>query len=213
MKDKESKKMGFPGTLSDKVIKEELRSGDLIIHPILDEEQQISGAKVDLRLDNVFYLVGRFKKPFYDPMDFLMNKKLNEKYVEKRVVPYGEKFVLHPNDYALAPLFEFVKLPTNILGRLDGRSSLGRLGIVVHSTAGSVDPGFKGYLVIELMNNGQLPVALYPLMRVATLILSTLSTPAEKPYEGKYGNIEEYEEIASKFHIDEDLKVITGMYT
>jgi dCTP deaminase len=201
-------------TLSDSSILQKMLSGDVIIHPILDNKQ-ISGAKVDLRLDNVFYLIGRFKKPYYDPME-LVNKKgagPGTRYVEKRTVQYGEKFVLHPNDYALAPLFEFVKLPKNILGRLDGRSSLGRLGIVVHSTAGSVDPGFEGHLVIELMNTGLLPVALYPLMRVATLILTTLSTDAERPYIGKYGDIEAYEDVESKFHRDEDLSVISQMLT
>lgn len=204
--------MEVSATLSDKSILEKLLSGELVIHPILDNTQ-ISGGKVDLRLDNVFYLVGRFKKPYYDPMEFLAKKEVGEKYVEKRIVPYGEKFVLHPNDYALAPLFEFVKLPKNILGRLDGRSSLGRLGIVVHSTAGSVDPGFQGHLVMELMNNGLLPVALYPLMRVATLILTTLSTDAERPYEGKYGEIEAYEDVESRFHLDKDLPILKHMYT
>lgn len=204
--------MELSATLSDKSILEKVRRGEIVIHPILDNKQ-ISGAKVDLRLDNIFYLIGRFKKPYYDPMEFLAKKEVGESYVEKRMVRYGDKFVLHPNDYALAPLFEFVKLPNNVLGRLDGRSSLGRLGIVVHSTAGSVDPGFQGHLVIELMNNGLLPVALYPLMRVATLILTTLSTDAERPYEGKYGEIEEYEEVESKFHHDRDLPILKQMYT
>jgi len=199
-------------TLSDKSILKKMLSGELIVHPILDN-RQINGGKVDLRLDNVFFLVGRFKRPYYDPMQLIGNEKIRERYVEKRIVPYGSSFVLHPNDYALAPLFEFVKLPKNILGRLDGRSSLGRLGIVVHSTAGSVDPGFSGHLVIELMNNGMLPVALYPLMRVATIILITLTTEAERPYEGKYGSIEEYEDVESKFHRDKDLAIIRRMET
>ena len=199
-------------TLSDKTILQKMLSGDVIVHPILDNKQ-IHGGKVDLRLDNVFFLVGRFKSPYYDPMRLVSNEKTREKYVEKRIVPYGSNFVLHPNDYALAPLFEFVKLPKNILGRLDGRSSLGRLGIVVHSTAGSVDPGFCGHLVIELMNNGMLPVALYPLMRVATLIFITLSTEAERPYEGKYGSIERCEDVESKFHLDKDLATIRHMKT
>lgn len=201
-------------TLSDVSILNEVLKGNVIIHPILDNKQ-INGAKVDLRLDNVFYLIGRFKKPYYDPMELLSNKSTGDtvEYVERRVVPYGKSFVLHPNDYALAPLFEFVKLPKNILGRLDGRSSLGRLGIVVHSTAGTVDPFFQGHLVIELMNTGLLPVALYPLMRVATLILTTLSTEAERPYDGKYGNIEAYEDVQSKLHHDKDLNVIKKIMT
>lgn len=204
--------MNALATLSDKKILQKMLSGELIVHPILDN-RQINGAKVDLRLDNVFYLVGRFKRPYYDPMELVGNEKARERYVEKRIVRYGRSFVLHPNDYALAPLFEFVKFPKNILGRLDGRSSLGRLGIVVHSTAGSVDPGFSGHLVIELMNNGMLPVALYPLMRVATLVFITLSTEAQRTYEGKYGAIEEYEDVESKFHRDKDLATIRLMET
>jgi dCTP deaminase len=200
-------------TLSDKSILNEMLSGNVIIHPILDNKQ-INGAKVDLRLDNVFYLIGRFKKPYYDPMDWVKKTEFQRTgYVERRIVPYGNSFVLHPNDYALAPLFEFVKLPKNILGRLDGRSSLGRLGIVVHSTAGTVDPFFQGHLVIELMNTGLLPVALYPLMRVATLILTTLSTDAERGYDGKYGNIDAFEDVESKFHKDKDLTVINQIMT
>lgn len=207
--------MDILATLSDKSILQKMLSGELIIHPILDN-RQIHGGKVDLRLDNVFFLVGRFKRPYYDPMKLMRNEQTREKYLEKRIVPYGKQFVLHPNDYALSPLFEFVKLPKNLLGRLDGRSSLGRLGIVVHSTAGSVDPGFSGHLVIELMNNGMLPVALYPLMRVATLILISLSTNAERPYGGaraKYGTLAEYEDAESKLHRDEDLETIKKMET
>lgn len=204
--------MNALATLSDKSILQKMLSGDIIVHPILDD-RQINGGKVDLRLDNVFFLVGRFKRPYYDPMQLASNEESRERYLEKRIVPYGNYFVLHPNDYALAPLFEFVKLPKNILGRLDGRSSLGRLGIVVHSTAGSVDPGFSGHLVIELMNNGMLPVALYPLMRVATLIFITLTTEAERPYEGKYGSIEKYEDVESQLHRDKDLATIRRMKT
>lgn len=203
-------------TLSDKSILQKILSGELIVHPILDNGQ-INGGKIDLRLDNVFFLVGRFKKPYYDPMELLSKGETRERYLEKRVVPFGSSFVLHPNDYALAPLFEFVKLPNNLLGRLDGRSSLGRLGIVVHSTAGSVDPGFSGHLVMELMNNGMLPVALYPLMRVATLIFVTLSTGAERSYdvrsEAKYGFIQGLQDVESKLHRDKDLETIKRMET
>jgi dCTP deaminase len=192
--------------LSDKDILKWLRSRDLIVHPILDNKQ-IHGGKVDLRLDNVFYLIGRFKRPYYDPMEHIpIEGKEPEKYAEKRVMPYGKPFILHPNDYALAPLFEFVKLPKKVIGRLDGRSSLGRLGIVVHSTAGSVDPGYKGHLTMELMNDGMLPVALYPLMRVATLILTTMTSEAMRPYEGKYGKIEDYVNVESQLHRDPELK-------
>lgn len=198
------------GVLSDKDLLKLIKARKLLIHPILDKTQ-IQGGKIDLRLDNVFYLIGRFKKPYYDPIESAIEGMKPQAYTEKRTVQYGDKFILHPNDYALAPLFEFVKLPENVIGRLDGRSSLGRLGIVVHSTAGSVDPGYEGHLTMELMNNGMLPVALYPLMRVATLILTTLSHSPLRSYNGKYGKLESYLDIESRLHEDPDLKKICFM--
>jgi dCTP deaminase len=128
-------------------------------------------------------------------------------YVRERVIPFDGKFVLHPNDYALAPLFECVKLPKNYIGRLDGRSSLGRLGVVVHSTAGAVDPEYSGPLVMELMNHGMLPVVLCPLMRLATLMLLPLSGQSVG-YDGKYKGLQEYFGVESKLHQDKDVEKI-----
>ena len=192
--------------LSDKRIVQLLKSQELIVHPILDPKQ-ISGGRIDLRLDNVLYFIKRVEKPFYDPMDYVEPRKEPELYVEEQVRSYGDRIVLHPGDYALAPLFEFVKIPTNIIGRLDGRSSLGRLGVVVHSTAGSVDPGYSGPLIMELMNHGMLPVGLYPLMRIATLMLVELTGHVEE-YKGKYGRIAPHFGVQSKLHEDLDLRII-----
>jgi len=192
--------------LSDKSILQLLRSKEMIVHPILDPKQ-ISGGRIDLRLDNVLYFIKRVEKPFYDPMDHIEPEKEPELYVEEQIRPYGDRIVLHPGDYALAPLFEFVRIPTNIIGRLDGRSSLGRLGVVVHSTAGSVDPGYSGPLIMELMNHGMLPVGLYPLMRIATLMLLKLTDHVDK-YKGKYGSIAPHFGVQSKLHKDLDLKII-----
>lgn len=130
-----------------------------------------------------------------------------ERYVEERIIPYCGRFVLHPNDYALAPLFEFVRIPKNLVGRLDGRSSLGRLGVVVHSTAGAVDPDYSGPLIMELMNHGMLPVVLYPLMRIATLTLLDLSGEA-RTYKGKYKGLRKFFGVESRLHEDEDLIAI-----
>lgn len=192
------------GVLADNRIFELLRSGELIVQPILDEEQ-IRGGKIDLRLDNVLYFIKRFEKEFYDPMIYIEREP--ERYVEERIIPYNERFVLHPNDYALAPLFEFVRIPENLVGRLDGRSSLGRLGVVVHSTAGAVDPGYSGPLIMELMNHGMLPVVLYPLMRIATLTLLDLRGKARK-YEGKYLGLRKFFGVESRLHKDKDLRAI-----
>jgi len=194
----------MPVVADDKIF-EALKSQELIVHPILDEGQQIGGGRIDLRLDNVLYFIKRFEKEFYDPMDYI--EKEPERYVEERIIPYNGRFVLHPNDYALAPLFEFVRIPDNMVGRLDGRSSLGRLGVVVHSTAGAVDPNYYGPLIMELMNHGMLPVTLYPLMRIATLTLMDLRGKA-KLYEGKYKGLREFFGVQSRLHEDKDLRFI-----
>ncbi len=128
--------------LSDIELKVRLDKGDLIIHPLLRAEQ-IHGIKIDLRLDNIFYLTKDIKQPYYDPIF----KKKNIEYTEEFEVSYGQYFVLHPGQFILAPLFEHFSVPDDLLGRLDGRSSLGRLGIIVHQTAGIIDPGFRGSLM------------------------------------------------------------------
>jgi dCTP deaminase len=192
------------GVVGDDFLFKLLMSGELIVHPILDENQ-IGGGKIDLRLDNVLYFIKRFEKEFYDPMSYIEKKP--PRYVEERIVPYNDRFVLHPNDYALAPLFEFVRIPETFVGRLDGRSSLGRLGIVVHSTAGAVDPDYSGPLIMELMNHGMLPVVLYPLMRMATLTLLDIRGKSRK-YEGKYRGLKEIFGVESRLHEDKDLIAI-----
>jgi len=190
--------------LADDRLFELLKSGDLIVHPILDKSQ-IKGGRIDLRLDNVMYFFRRFEREFYNPLDYIDKKP--PQYVEERKVPYNKKFVLHPNDYALAPVFEFVRIPENLVGRLDGRSSLGRLGIVVHATAGTVDPDYSGSLIMELKNYGKLPVSLYPLMRMATLTLLELHGKA-RTYVGKYKGLKELFGVESRLHEDKDLKAI-----
>jgi len=94
-------------------------------------------------------------------------------------------FILHPGEFVLAATFESVRIPDNIVGRLDGKSSLGRLGLIVHSTAGFVDPGFEGTITLELTNISNLPITLYAMMPVSQISFMYLSTPAEKPYGGR----------------------------
>ena len=168
---------------------------EIIIHPILDL-RQIQGAKIDLRLGNVVYLIKHFEQPYYDPRE----RGVKTEYGERRYIPFckaKEKkgFILQPGDFAIAPTFERVKLPGYIVGRLDGRSSLGRLGVVIHATAGGIDPGYSGTISCELSNLGKIPVALHPLQRIASLTLETLSKGAEstypkrKPADKKYMDI------------------------
>jgi dCTP deaminase len=180
------------GVLSDGEIFKELMKKTITIHPILDTTQ-IQGAKIDLRLGNVVYLIKHFAQPGYDPR----NLDENVEYGEPRSISFckaEEKkgFFLQPGDFAIAPLFERLRLPSYMMGRLDGRSSLGRLGLVIHATAGGIDPGFAGLITCELSNLGKVPVALYPLQRIASLTLETLSEESVSAYrkkrDGKYGD-------------------------
>jgi len=157
-----------------------LMTKELIIHPILDK-RQIQGGKIDLRMSNIIYLIKHYEQPYYDP------RAIGEeaKYGEERKLTFckaeereKKAFILQPGDFAIAPLFERIKLPNNMIGRLDGRSSLGRLGIVVHATAGGIDPGYSGQITCELSNLGKIPVALYPLQRIAALTIETISSSA-----------------------------------
>jgi dCTP deaminase len=162
--------------LSDKEIKQLIRRKRIVIHPIL-AEKQIQGAKIDLRLGNIIYLIKYFEHACYDP-----KVKENIEYGEEKQISFDIPFILQPGDFAIAPLFERVRLPDDIIGRLDGRSSFGRLGIIIHATAGGIDPGYCGKITCELSNLGKVPVALYPLTRIASLTLERLQVAAEKPY-------------------------------
>ncbi len=150
--------------------------------------RQIQCAKIDLRLGNTIYLINYSEHPCYDPK----SHEGSEKYGKEKKIDFNTPFILQPGDFAMAPLFERVKLPANILGRLDGRSSFGRLGIIIHATAGGIDPGFCGKIICELSNLGKVPVKLYPLTRIASLTLELLDQPCQKPYfakaESKYGS-------------------------
>jgi len=172
--------------LSDHDLKLLISSKKLVVCPILSLDQ-IKGAKIDLRLANTLYVIKHFERPYYDP-----KSRSEVDYGEKRNISFdGRGFTFQPGDFAIAPLFERVRIPDNLAARLDGRSSLGRLGIVVHATAGGIDPGFSGQLACELSNLGKVPVRLYPLMRIASLTVEQISTKSDKPYQvrtdRKYG--------------------------
>lgn len=180
------------GVLSDQEIFEKLIKKEITIHPILDV-RQIQGAKIDLRLGNVVYLIKHFAQPGYDPRNLDGEVDYGEdRYLTFCKAKEKKGFFLQPGDFAIAPLFERVRLPAYIVGRLDGRSSLGRLGLVIHATAGGIDPGYAGLITCELSNLGKVPVALYPLQRIASLTLETLSVDSISAYrkrpDGKYGD-------------------------
>lgn len=166
--------------LSDKDIRKYIKSGKIRIDPC-DLDAQISAVGVDLRLSNQFRSFKMIHKAYID-----LTKENFELDTELIEIPEGKSLVVHPGEFILGVTEEKVELPNDIAGRLDGRSSLGRLGIIVHSTAGHVDPGWKGRLTLEISNIGKLPVALMPGSRFCKIVFETVSTEVEKPYKGKY---------------------------
>lgn len=169
--------------LSDKDIEESLRKGQIGISPAPDSSM-ISGVSVDIRLGNEFRVFQDHTAPYIDlsgPKDE-MQKAMNAVMSEEIYIPDGEAFFLHPGELALAVTYESVTLPDNIVGWLDGRSSLARLGLMVHVTAHRIDPGWSGQIVLEFYNSGKLPLALRPKMKIAALNFETMSSSADRPY-------------------------------
>ncbi len=160
--------------LSDRELKELLNSQRLVIEPF--DDTSIQPSSIDLRVGHQFRVFANHRYPFIDvrqPMD-----QLTEVVAATEVEP----FVLHPGEFVLGSTLEHVTLPDDHVARLEGKSSLGRLGLLIHSTAGFVDAGFSGQLTLELSNVATLPIAIYPGMRIGQLCLFQMTSPAEKPY-------------------------------
>ena len=190
--------------LSDKTIKEYLEEGKIVIDPLKDE-QQIQPSSVDMRLGDEFKVFKVIRKPYIDPKD---EEDIAE-YMESSTVPEGEAFIIHPNEFALATTQEYVKVPDDLVARVEGRSSMGRLGVTMHVTAGYVDPGFEGRITIEISNIGAMPVALYPGQRVCQLVFETMTTPAELPYGHPKRNSKYMKQLkpeSSRVKLDYELK-------
>ena len=163
--------------LSDKDIIKYLEEGKIEIDPILDEKQ-IQPSSVDMRLGDEFKVFKVIRKAYIDPKD----EDDISSYMEEITVPQGEAFIIHPNEFALATTAEYVKIPDDLVARVEGRSSMGRLGVTMHVTAGFIDPGFEGNITLEISNIGAMPVALYPGQRVCQIVFETMTSPAEVPY-------------------------------
>ncbi|MDE1860845.1 MAG: dCTP deaminase [Candidatus Micrarchaeota archaeon] len=166
--------------LSDRDIKRYMRSGKIKITPC-DIKEQLKPIGVDLRLGDTFKVFKITHKSHVD-----LAEKNYEPDTDTVKVHPGKTFVLHPDEFVLGITKEYVELPKDLMAHIDGRSSLGRLGIGVHSTAGHVDPGYRGRLTLEISNIGKLPISIVPGMRFCCLIFETLSSPVEKGYRGKY---------------------------
>ncbi len=183
--------------LSDKDIKKRINDGSIYIEGV--DINSISLASVDLKLGNKFKVFRNSQITHIDTKNAVTDEFME--LIEKKE---SDPFVLHPGEFVLGSTKEYIKIPEDIVARLDGRSSLGRLGIVIHSTAGSVDPGFEGNLTLEIANISKLPVILWPGTRVCRLTFDVLSSPSETPYnkrkESKYNK--QTEPLASKIFLD-----------
>jgi dCTP deaminase len=160
--------------LSDRDIAEEIQAGRVKVEPF--DQAMIQPSSVDVRLDRFFRVFENHKYSVIDP-----SIEQGELTREVAVAP-DEFFILHPGEFVLASTYEVTSLPDDIAGRLEGKSSLGRLGLLTHSTAGFIDPGFSGHITLELSNVANLPVKLFPGMKIGQLCLIKLSSPAEHPY-------------------------------
>lgn len=169
--------------LSDRDIKKALSGGRIKITPKLNLKTQLGSCSIDLRLGTKFRVFNHSKLAYIDPTNATKARAMMTEVTLKDKDP----FILQPGDFVLATTIESIQLPDNLVGRLEGRSSLGRLGIVVHSTASIFDPGWKGVVVMELGNMGRMAVALYPGMRICSMTFEELTTSAQVPYSKKKG--------------------------
>lgn len=168
--------------LSDRDLRARLRAGDLVVAPMGDEQLQLQPASIDLRLSRDFIVYRPAQVTCLDPRD----PSTIEAATERIEVAEGDAFILHPGEFGLGSTVERVSIPRDLVARVDGRSSIGRLAVVVHATAGFIDPGFEGQITLELSNIGPIPVKLYPGMRIAQIVLYQMTSPAEVPYgEGR----------------------------
>jgi dCTP deaminase len=160
--------------LSDRDIRAEIAANRVGVEPF--DEAMIQPSSVDVRLDKFFRVFENHKYSVIDP-------STEQAELTREVIAEGdEPFILHPGEFVLASTYEVITLPDDIAGRLEGKSSLGRLGLLTHSTAGFIDPGFSGHITLELSNVANLPVKLFPGMKIGQLCLIKLSSPAEHPY-------------------------------
>ncbi|MQS06995.1 dCTP deaminase [Streptomyces alkaliphilus] len=160
--------------LSDKDIRAEIETGRVTIDPY--DPEMVQPSSIDVRLDRYFRVFENHRYPHIDPA-------VEQPDLTRTIEPVGdEPFILHPGEFVLASTYELIGLPEDIASRLEGKSSLGRLGLLTHSTAGFIDPGFRGHVTLELSNVATLPIKLWPGMKIGQLCLFRLTSPAERPY-------------------------------
>lgn len=176
--------------LSDRTIREQVAAGRLVIDPF--DERLVQPSSVDVRVANAFRVFHNSRQPYIDvrrPADDL---------TEVVEVAEGEAFMLHPGEFVLGSTLERIRIPDDLVARLEGKSSLGRLGLLIHSTAGYIDPGWDGTITLELSNVARLPITIYPGMPIGQISFLELTTPVDRSYSGKY--LGQEGPTASEFH-------------
>jgi dCTP deaminase len=182
--------------LSDRSIRDAIESGRLGIDPF--DPTLIQPSSIDVRLDNKFLVFRNTKRAYIDV------KQPAEDLMELIEVGPDQPMFLHPHEFVLGSTLERVRIPNDLVGRLEGRSSLGRLGVVIHSTAGFIDPSFEGNVTLEISNMANLPIALYPRMRIGQISFVEMTTPAERPYGPGRGSKYSGQQLptASRLYLD-----------
>jgi dCTP deaminase len=160
--------------LSDRSIRDEIEAGRIVIEPY--DPEQIQPSSVDVRVDRRFRVFHNARYPYIDV------RQPMEELTELVEVRDGEPFILHPGEFVLGQTLETVTLPDDLVARLEGKSSLGRLGLLIHSTAGFVDSGFSGHLTLELSNVANLPITIYEGMPIGQISFMRMDGPVERPY-------------------------------
>ena len=192
-----------PVILSDRDIRAAIAEGHVqILSDLPQDAWHIHASSMDLHLGNTFKLYDHSKFSVLDPRKaetFIGNMRTI-------TVPDGESFIVQPGEFVLGVTREHITVPDDLVVRVEGRSSLGRLGIIVHSTAGFVDPGFSGTVTLEISNLNRMPVALYPDMRICQIAFETMSSPAEMPYNKKPGSKYQGQVLPEESRLDRDVE-------
>jgi dCTP deaminase len=185
--------------LSDRTIREQIGAGRIVIRPF--DLKDLQPASVDLHLDRRVLVFRNNQDPYIDL------RKPMAQLTEPIDIPDDKPFILHPGEFILGSTLEHIEIPPDIVARLEGKSSLGRIGLLIHSTAGYVDPGWKGHLTLELTNVSRLPVTLYYGMRIGQISFLQMTTPVERPYGSKELGSRyqgQTDPTASRAHLDFD---------
>jgi len=188
--------------LSDSQIRAELSKGTLKIDSPVPIEEQIGPASLDFRLGNTFSYYKKDGLTLIDP-----KKSVDPKHIHTVTINDDTPFILHPRQFVLGVTLEKITLPTDLVARCEWRSSIGRLGIIIHSTAGYIDPGFSGTITLEITNINEIPIALYPNMRIGQFAFERIEGTVDIPYHLRPGSKYMWQELPQISRIDQDFSL------